>query len=123
MSIDFALLAIGQFLVGGAFVVAGLRNIQGRAFVSGLMAARGVPSASAVLWLGIVVQIVAGIALIAGYQAVAAAAVLCLFLLAATPMFHNFWDYQGPDRVARINGTIGNVALFGGLLSIVAHGL
>ena len=123
MGIDIALLAVGRFLIGGAFVVAGLRNIQARAFVSGLMAARGVPQASAVLWLGIVAQVAAGAALIAGFQPVAAAAILCLFLLAATPMFHNFWDYQGPERVAKINGTIGNVGLFGGLLSIVAHGL
>ena len=27
-----------------------------------------------------------------------------LFLIVATPMFHNFWDYQGPERAARING-------------------
>jgi putative oxidoreductase len=107
--------------MGGAFVVAGVRNIRSRAFVAGLMAARGVPLATVVLWIGIVVQLVAGLALMAGFQTVWAASLLAVFLIAATPMFHNFWDHQGPERVARINGTIGNVALFGGFLAIIAQ--
>lgn len=123
MNIDQLFPMAAHLLMGGAFVVAGVRNVRSRAFVAGLMAARGVPSASLVLWVGIVVQIVAGLALMAGFQIVWAASLLAAFLLAATPMFHNFWDYQGPERVARINGTIGNIALFGGFLSVIAQAM
>lgn len=121
MNIDQLFPIVAHLLMGGAFVVAGVRNIRGRAFVAGLMAARGVPSASVVLWIGIVVQMLAGLALMAGFQTVWAASLLAVFVMAATPMFHNFWDHQGPERVARINGTIGNVALFGGFLSVIAQ--
>lgn len=108
-------------MLGGAFVFAGLRNIQNAAFLTQLMAARGVPQARLMLWLGIVLQIVSGILVIVGIWTALAVACLILFLLVATPMFHNFWDHQGQERAARINGFVGNVALTGGFLSLMAQ--
>ncbi|MER9162643.1 MULTISPECIES: DoxX family protein [unclassified Mesorhizobium] len=115
------LLFLARLLLGGAFVFAGLRNIQNAAFLTQLMAARGVPQAGLALWLGIVLQIAAGVLVIAGLWTALAAAVLLLFLIVATPMFHNFWDHQGPDRASRINGFVGNVALSGGFLTLIAQ--
>mgnify|MGYP001045424182 CR=1 FL=1 len=115
------LLFLGRLLLGGAFVFAGLRNIQNAAFLTGLMAARGVPQARLALWAGILLQVIAGALVIAGLWVTLACAVLVLFLIAATPMFHNFWDHQGPDRAARINGFVGNVALTGGFLTLIAQ--
>lgn len=125
MPADFpsSLLFLGRLLLGGAFVFAGLRNIQNAAFLTGLMAARGVPQAQLALWAGIVLQIIAGALVMGGLWVAIASAVLVLFLIVATPMFHNFWDYQGPDRAARINGFVGNVALSGGFLTLIAQSL
>ena len=117
------ILLAARLLLGGAFVFAGLRNIQNRAFLTQLMAARGVPQAQLALWLGIVLQVAAGALVIAGLWTAFAAAILILFLIVATPMFHNFWDHQGPDRAARINGFVGNVALTGGFLALMAQPL
>ncbi|SDA85442.1 DoxX family protein [Mesorhizobium qingshengii] len=116
-------LFLGRLLLGGAFVFAGLRNIQNRAFLTGLMAARGVPQARLALRAGIVLQIIAGLLVMAGLWTATACAVLVLFLIVATPMFHNFWDHQGPDRASRINGFVGNVALGGGFLTLIAQSL
>ncbi|UVK46157.1 DoxX family protein [Mesorhizobium sp. AR07] len=115
------LLFLGRLLLGGAFVLAGLRNIQNAEFLTQLMAARGVPQARLALWTGIVLQIVAGLVVIAGLWTAMAAAVLLLFLIVATPMLHNFWDHRGPDRASRINGFVGNVALSGGFLTLIAQ--
>lgn len=120
-SLQNEILLVARLLLGGAFVFAGLRNIQNRAFLSQLMAARGVPQAKLALWVGIVVQIVAGALVAAGAGTAIAGAALVLFLVAATPMFHNFWDHQGPERAARINGFVGNVALTGGFLALMAQ--
>lgn len=117
------LLFLGRLLLGGVFLFAGLRNIQNAAFLTQLMAARGVPQARLALWVGIVLQIVAGALVIVGLWTTMAAAVLVVFLIAATPMFHNFWDHQGPDRASRINGFVGNVALSGGFLTLIAQSL
>ncbi|MER9654885.1 DoxX family protein [Mesorhizobium sp. M0152] len=118
-----ALSFLGRLLLGGGFVFAGLRNIQNAAFLTGLIAARGVPQARLALWAGIVVQIIAGMLVIAGLWTAIAAAVLVLFLIVATPMFHNFWDHQGQERASRINGFVGNVALSGGFLTLIAQSL
>ncbi|MBN9258273.1 MULTISPECIES: DoxX family protein [unclassified Mesorhizobium] len=115
------ILLAARLLLGGAFVFAGLRNTRNRAFLSQLMVARGVPRAKLALWGGIVVQIVAGTLVAAGTGTAIAGAALVLFLVAATPMFHNFWDHQGPERAARINGFVGNVALTGGFLALMAQ--
>ncbi|MER8703916.1 DoxX family protein [Mesorhizobium sp. M1273] len=120
---DSDILFAARLLLGGAFVFAGLRNIQNAALVSQLMTTRGVPQARPVLWLGIVLQIIAGALVIAGIWTAAAAACLILFLVFATPMFHNFWDHQGPERASRINGFVGNVALAGGFLALIAQSL
>ncbi|ESX89882.1 MULTISPECIES: DoxX family protein [unclassified Mesorhizobium] len=118
-----SLLLLGRLLLGGAFVFAGLRNVQNDAFLTGLIAARGVPQARLALWAGIVLQTIAGALLMAGLWTATACAVLLLFLIVATPMFHNFWDHQGPDRASRINGFVGNVALAGGFLTLIAQSL
>ncbi len=115
------ILLAARLLLGGAFVFAGLRNTRNRAFLSQLMVARGVPRAKLALWGGIVVQIVAGTLVAAGTGTAIAGAALVLFLVAATPMFHNFWDHQGSERAARINGFVGNVALTGGFLALMAQ--
>lgn len=122
MSADFSaeIVFAGRLLLGGAFVFAGLRNIANAPLLTGMMAARGVPQAQTMLWLGIVLQIAAGALLIAGMWTGLAAAGLILFLLIATPMFHNFWDHQGAERAAKINGVVGNVALIGGFLVVMA---
>lgn len=117
------ILFLGRLLLGGAFVFAGLRNIQNAGFLTQVMSARGVPQAKLALWVGIVLQVVAGLAFVAGFQTAFAAAVLILFLVVATPMFNNFWDHQGPDRAQRINGFVGNVALTGAFLFVAASSI
>lgn len=117
-----ALAVIGRLLLGGAFVFAGLRNIANTKLLSSIMTARGVPQAGLVLWVGIVLQIVAGLMLVVGFHATYAAAALIVFLIAGTLMFNNFWDHQGPDRASRINGVVSNVALAGSFLLVIAAG-
>ncbi|UVC18539.1 DoxX family protein [Mesorhizobium onobrychidis] len=117
------ILLAARLLLGGAFVFAGLRNIQNAGLLTQMMTTRGVPQARLMLRLGIVLQIVAGGLVIAGIWTALAAACLILFLLVATPMFNNFWDHQGSERAARINGFVGNVALTGGFLALMGQAL
>jgi len=115
-----ALAFAGRLLLGGAFVFAGIRNILNRPLLTNIMTARGVPQAGLLLWAGIVVQIVAGALFVAGLWTALAAAALIGFLIVATLMFHNFWDHQGAERAARINGVVANIALTGGFILSMA---
>jgi putative oxidoreductase len=110
-----------RLLMGGAFVFAGLRNIINRNVLTNLIGARGVLLPAATLWLGIAWQLVAGIMILCGIQVVLAGVMLFAFLVAATPMFNNFWDHQGLDRANRINGFVANIAIAGGLLALIAQ--
>lgn len=125
MSSNFenGILLAARVLIGGAFVFSGLRKLPNNAFLTRLMATRGVPQARLMLWAGIALRIVAGALVIAGIWTAFAAACLILFLIVATPMFHNFWDYQGPERATRIDGIVVNIALTGGFLALMAQQL
>ncbi|MAS13276.1 MAG: DoxX family protein [Nitratireductor sp.] len=113
---------LGRLLLGGAFVFAGLRNLGSMSFLTGALSARGVPLASIVLITGIAIQCVAGLLLMIGLYSAFAALGLIVFLIVATLIFHNFWDYQGEERVAHLNGVITNTALAGSFLLVVAYG-
>lgn len=112
----------GRLLLGGAFAFAGLRNVINRKLLTNLIGARGVPLPAVTLWLGISWQVVAGTMIICGIQLSLAALMLLAFLIAATPMFNNFWDHQGLDRANRVNGFVANLAIAGGLLGLIAQG-
>jgi putative oxidoreductase len=112
----------GRLLLGGAFAFAGLRNIINRTLLTNLIGARGVPLPAVTLWLGITLQTIAGAMIVCGIQPSLAALMLLAFLVAATPMFNNFWDHQGLDRANRINGFVANIAIAGGLLGLIGQG-
>jgi putative oxidoreductase len=112
----------GRLLLGGAFAFAGLRNIINRTLLTNLIGARGMPLPAVTLWLGITLQIIAGTMIVCGIQLSLAALMLLAFLIAATPMFNNFWDHQGLDRANRINGFVANIAIAGGLLGLIDPG-
>lgn len=113
---------VARLLMGGTFAFAGLRNIINRNLLTSLIGARGVPLPAATLWLGIAWQLIAGTMILCGVQVALAAAMLLAFLVAATPMFNNFWDHQGLDRANRINGFVANLAIAGGFLALIAQG-
>ena len=121
-SFDSPLVFFGHLLIGGVFVFAGLRNVANRASLTAIVAARGAPYPGLLLAVGIAMQIVAGVLVMAGIWTDAAALGLLAFLVAATLLFHNFWDHHGFDRVNRINGLASNVALSGAFLLILAQG-
>jgi len=109
--------ALGHALLGLAFVFAGLRNIANRELLSGLISRRGVPLPRISLFAGIAIQLLAGCALIFGFQVTWALMGLALFLIGATYISFDFWRHTGPDRYARINGFVANAALIGAIFA------
>ena len=79
------------------------------------------PLPAVTLWLGIVLQIIAGLMIVCGIKVSLAALMLLAFLVVATPMFNNFWDHQGLDRANRINGFVANIAIAGGILGLIGQ--
>ncbi|KQU85637.1 hypothetical protein ASD00_32110 [Ensifer sp. Root31] len=112
---------MGRVLLGAVFVFAGLRNIGNRETIVAVMAKRGVPWPRVALFSGVLLQVIAGGAIVFGVYTAGAMTALAIFLVLATVISFDFWRHQGGDRTARLNGFIANAALIGAILATVNY--
>ena len=109
----------GRVLIGQLFVVSGLYKIGNFAGVAARMTAVGLPAAEVLLVPTIALEVGAGLALAANWHTDWAAAALAAFVVAVTPLFHNYWAI--PDAVAAMQQHrlfVRNLAVLGGLLTV-----
>jgi len=113
---------IGRICMAWLFVPAGWGKIAGFSGTAAYVASAGLPFPPLMTAIAIVIEIGAGLMLLVGYKARWAAAALALFTIVAAFGFHHYWSMP-PEQVAmqKINFNK-NVAIFGGLLFIVAFG-
>ncbi|MSR32610.1 MAG: DoxX family protein [Gemmataceae bacterium] len=90
--------------------------------VVGNMASRGIPQARAALVLTICILVAGSLMVILGLKARVGAAGLLVYLLAATWLFHDFWNFQDPKRKLEALHFLQNLSLVGAMLLIVANG-
>lgn len=86
------------------------------------MQAVGLPLAGWLVYPTGLAELAGGILLAIGYRARFAAAVLALFTVAATLLFHNFWAAPADQAALQMIMFMKNVAMIGGLLLVVLHG-
>jgi putative oxidoreductase len=119
---DDAFTLIGRVLIAAMFVYAGYGKIGGFEGVAGYIASKGLPLAHLLAAGTIVLEIVAGVMLIVGWKTRWAAFALAAFTVAATLLFHNFWDYPADQFRTQQLFFLKNMAITGALLMIVAFG-
>jgi putative oxidoreductase len=114
---------LARLLLGGSFLLFGIRNIWNIDGLTAALTARGMmlPRLSAMIGVGL--QIVGGALTAIGPFGLAGGVMLIVFLVFATVLFHNFWDYSGAERTTHFNATVMNVGLVGAFLLPVAAGL
>jgi putative oxidoreductase len=122
MTIDLTttLLPLARLLLGGAFLVFGIRNIWNIAGLTAGLTARGMPFPRLSAMIGVALQIIGGILTAVGPFGAIGGVALIVFVILATVLFHNFWNYSGPDRITHFNATIMNTALAGAFLFPIA---
>lgn len=113
---------LGRILLGLIFVLSGILKIPGWQGVLGYMAANGVPLAPLFLFGTIVLEVGSGLALMVGFQARLAAAVLAAFTLITALIFHDFWTLTGFELQAQLSHFLKNLSIIGGLLFVIAFG-
>jgi len=118
------LLTAGRLLIVASFLLAGLRNMTRARIADHIkrMQATGTPLAREAFWLGIAMQFTGCALLLANWHAEVGAWLLIVFTVAATAIFHRFW--QKPDPMVRNIATImllNNVATLGGLLLLAYY--
>src|SRR5687767_7615371 len=110
---------IGRLLIVASFLVAGLWNMTPARIKDHIdrMRAFGTPMPAAAFWIGIALQFIGCALVLSGWRADVGAICLIVFTVAATAIFHRFWQKSDPlqRNISRIT-LLSNVALVGGLL-------
>ena len=113
---------VARVLLSAIFISAGLSKITGFEGAVGYIEAYGLPMASLVAVLTIILEVVAGIALLVGYQARLAAFLLGSFTLLAALIFHAFWAVPADQTYMQQLMFMKNLSIAGGLFMVTAMG-
>jgi putative oxidoreductase len=117
-----ALLFVARLALGGIFVVSGVwKLVNPQGFVNVLEAA-GVPLPVVAGWLGMLLEVVAPILVVIGWQARWAAWALVVFIGAASVIGHPFWTHEGKAVMMHQIHFLKNIAIMGGLIAVAFHG-
>lgn len=112
----------GRLLLALLFLPAGIGKITGFAGTVGYIASVGLPLPAVAAVIALTVEIVGGVALIAGFGTRFAALALALFTLAASFFFHNYWAAPADQQLIAQLLFFKNIAVVGGLLTLAAWG-
>lgn len=121
-SLQNPLTLVGRILLAALFLPAGLSKISGFEGTVGYIASKGLPMPSVGAVIAILIEVIGGLALIAGFGTRWAALALAAFTLVATFIFHNFWGMPPEQVMMQQLMFFKNIAVVGGLLVLAAHG-
>ena len=113
---------VGRILLSAIFVFAGIGKISAFSGTVGYAASAHLPMPSVAIAVAIVVELLGGLAILAGFQTRIAAWIVFLYLIPASFFFHNFWAMEGMARMNNQIHFLKNVAIMGGLLILAANG-
>ena len=115
---------LGRYLIAGFFLVAGIANLTPARIRDHIdrMRAFGTPMPAAAFWIGIALQFIGCALVLSGWRADLGALCLIVFTVAATAIFHRFWQKTDPVQrnVSRIT-LLSNTGLVGGLLLLYGN--
>lgn len=112
----------GRLLLGVIFLVSGIHKFQDTESVAKYMAAEGMTMVPFFLYSAALLEIVASLALMIGWKTRWAALALVLFMIPTTLLFHHFWNVEGAMQFIQKAMFFKNLAIIGGLLTVVAVG-
>src|SRR4026208_966854 len=112
----------GRILLALIFVVSGIGKITGFAGTAAYMASKGLPLVQGLLPRALGAEPGGGLLLALGWKARWAAALLFLFLIPTTLIFHQFWGIDPKLVQMQKIHFLKNVAIMGGMLMVLATG-
>ncbi len=113
---------VGRLLLASIFLVSGIAKVTDSSGTIAHMTKAGIPAAEALVWFAAFAELAGAVSLITGFLTRLGAIALMVFLVAATLLFHDFWNYSGAERLPQMVNFLKNVGLGGGLALVVAYG-
>jgi putative oxidoreductase len=112
---------VGRLLFSLIFLPSGLGLFTSAEI--GYTASQGVPLAGILVPIAGILCIVGGLSIILGYKARIGAAMIILFLVPVTLVFHHFWTIADPGaRQMSMVDFLKNISILGGAIMILVHG-
>lgn len=113
---------VGRVCLATIFLVSGIGNLLDLPGTIAYAEAAGLPWARGMVLLAAVLEVVGGLSILLGLLARIGALGLAVFLLLAAFFIHDFWNFVGPERQMQQIHFLKNLAIFGGMLLIIAEG-
>lgn len=113
---------IARWCLAAVFIFAGASKLIFFDQTHVYMASKGFTAIPLFLFGAALLELIGGLCLILGYKTRFGAAILLLFLIPATLIFHDFWNAEGVDRAIQQVMFLKNLAIFGGLLYVLCDG-
>ena len=115
------LMLLGRILIAIVFIPAGLSKFGAIEGTAGYISAMGLPGGTLLAWAAAIFEVVAGVAILVGFQTKWAAAALAVFCVFTGYVFHYAASAGGTDQMQMIM-FFKNLGLAGGLLAFVTAG-
>jgi len=112
----------GRILLALIFIISGYGKIGGYAGTAGYMASKGLPMVGVLLTLTILVEFGGGLLIALGWKARWVAAVIFLFLIPVTLVFHNPAGLAPAEAQQQMIQLLKNLSIMGGMLGLFAFG-
>ncbi len=113
---------IARLCLAGAFLFGGFHMLMAFDETAQYMASKGFTAVPFFLVGASVVQVLGAIALILGFKTRIAAAILLLFLIPTSIIFHDFWALSGQEQAQALIEFLKNLSIMGGLLYVICTG-
>jgi putative oxidoreductase len=113
---------VGRLLLSGIFLMSGVQKLMAWQETAASMEREGMMLVPLFLAAAATLEIVGGLSVLLGIQARWGAALLALFLIPVTLIFHDFWTYHGEEAMNQMQHFTKNFTILGGLLMVVALG-
>lgn len=113
---------VGRILVALIFIISGYGKIAGYAGTAGYMASKGMPLVDVLLPLTILIELGGGLLIAIGWKVRWAAAVMFLFLIPVTLVFHNPAGLAAAEAQQQTIELLKNLSIMGGMLGLFAFG-
>lgn len=113
---------VGRVLIAILFIPSGVGKAFAFSGTTGYIASRGLPLPSLGAAIAIFCELGLGLLVLFGYKTRLSALLLAIFTVAAGLFFHNYWDAGAAQVMMQKINFYKNLAIAGGLLSLVAYG-
>jgi putative oxidoreductase len=112
---------VGRLLFSLIFLLSGPTLFSSAS--AGYAASQGVPLANILVPVSGVLCVLGALSIILGYKARIGAAMIIVFLLPVTLVFHHFWTVADPGaRETEMIEFLKNISMLGGAMVILIHG-